>query len=182
MDKGSQLTVDEIIAHNFTRLSERYSVTGLAKALGVGRGLVYDMKGPRGKRPQRQFLWSDLVMICATLDIDLYELVLPPDDVEVAASPGGWGSIGPMDRDTLSYHIFGIPLGKWSPEIVSDLREQIQGERRRITKEYRRHLQKVVDDTNALQRAYEGVQRDFEAIQKAYAEVAQLAEEDKAED
>ncbi|MCH8984673.1 MAG: hypothetical protein IH943_11345 [Acidobacteria bacterium] len=183
-DEGSSVeegrrTLDDVVAANFKRLTKDYKAADLAKAIGVHRTLIYDMRGPREGRSQRQFLWSDLVAICAALDIDLYELALPPDDGESVAPPYESAQSGAMTRDTLSYHLFGIPLGRWTPELVADLRDQIQRQRRTIATEYRNALQKMADDTARLQRAYQAMQSQLDAIHEADALIEEwLAEEE----
>jgi transcriptional regulator with XRE-family HTH domain len=80
------LTLDEIIASNVQRLrnTKGWTVTELARELGVSRLVVYDMEGSRDDRQQREFKWSDLVALCGALNTVLFELVLPQEGVFIA--------------------------------------------------------------------------------------------------
>lgn len=73
------MSFDEVVAANLRRIREEkgLSVAELAEALGVGRHAVYDFERPRKGAQQRQFLWSEIVNLCAVFDVTIFELVLP---------------------------------------------------------------------------------------------------------
>jgi len=77
--------LDDVVASNVNRIREAAGVSRpvLAARLGVGQHVVRDYERPRKGQSQRAFLWSEIVALCHALDTNLFELVLPPGDVEV---------------------------------------------------------------------------------------------------
>ncbi len=149
MDEAKELTLDEVVSYNVRRLSKGFSVTELARRLDVGRGRVYDMRRARPGKPQRQFLWTDLVALCAALDVTLFDLVLPPAEFEVVGEGAGflvgdWEEVvawspakGGADvviqkhvgRDGAALRLFGVPKGiAPDPEKLSQLKETMKEE------------------------------------------------------
>lgn len=142
-------TLDEIVASNVRMLREArgLSTSKVAELMGVSRYLVYDMERPRGGREQREFSWTELVTLCGVLNTTLYELVLPPPDVEV------WGdvvryitddeivlstrwtteesSVAEVElhggRQGLSWRVFGVGE-KLTPSVVLKLTENARSE------------------------------------------------------
>ncbi len=125
-------TLDEIVADNVVRLRKdlRLTVESLARLIGVKPHVVYDMQRAQRGRPQRAFNWTELVALCGALNTTLFDLVLPPEGVQIAGIgdfPGrmadsdsefiyGPGEMvadaGPTGRDGLSWMLFGLPAEK----------------------------------------------------------------------
>lgn len=136
-------TLDEIIGDNVERLRKArgLEVPALAKALGVGRSVVYDMEGFRKGRRRREFKWSDLVALCGALETTVFELVLPVDDQKVAGLedlPGmipdqeGMRNVPPfaeIGRDGLSARLFGAGPAMLSPEALENYAKKAKKER-----------------------------------------------------
>ena len=122
------MTSDQVIALNVRRLRDEagISIRELADLLGVGEHVARDYERPRKGQPQRQFLWIDLVRLCYVLDVTLFDLVLPPEGVEVdgfavrdeagikAATSLGRGQVVEWlqadGRSKLTDILFGFPL------------------------------------------------------------------------
>lgn len=122
------MTIDEMIARNVRRVREArgLSVAQLAARLKVGRHLVYDYERPRPGAEQRQFLWSDLLKLCSSLQVTLFELVLPPAGVELER-PGMVEELWPIAADVtgkdarsrLGWLLFGVDGNKLDPDALA---------------------------------------------------------------
>ena len=129
-DTLDRKTLDEIVASNVAELRKArgLSVAKLAVRLGVARTTVYDMEGRADRRRQREFRWSELVALCAVLDTNLYQLVLPGKGVEISdkrpflVTDGDSPDIAvyhpnvKIGRDGLGWRLFGIGGDKINPE------------------------------------------------------------------
>lgn len=104
------LRFDEVVAANVRRIREEQglSVAELAKKLGLGRHVVYDFERPRQGAAQRAFLWSEIVTLCAVLDVTIFELVLPPEGHRTV--PAGWEHLPLVIPDAVETQ--GSPLMK----------------------------------------------------------------------
>lgn len=116
---AEEMSPDEVVAGNVKRIRERrsLSIQQMADRLGVSRALAYDMEGPRGDREQRQFTWTDLVWVCDALSTNVFELVLPPEDVQIrlekSLKTGGQvvgGRAEMVHRSWFSEKVFGGPV------------------------------------------------------------------------
>ena len=124
-------TVDQVIAANLRRLRENRGLSRrqLAELLTsltgekVADTRIIALEGARGPgRPLRSATWVELVQLCLALDVELYDLVLPPggevvqlpvvdlildhperEQVKVAVDRTA-------DREELSALIFGMPV------------------------------------------------------------------------
>ena len=157
-------TLDEIIAGNVRRLREDkkdWTITQLARALGVRRPVVYDMEGARNDRSQREFKWSDLVALCGVLETTLFELVLPPEGVKVAGAhprmiPEGDIEAWPFrsfGRDGLSGHLFGVGVEMLSPEVLEQFAAHAKALRTKrndlvqvLASQYLKEIEATVED------------------------------------
>ncbi len=129
-------TIDEVVAGNLQQIRKKreIGVTELARSLGVGRAVIYDMEGSaegrkqRNKRAQREFRLSDLMALCGALDTTLFELVLPEEGQKVRdlhQLPGMFPDEPDPDRqgppfqtygrDGLAQRLFGLPV-EWANE------------------------------------------------------------------
>lgn len=84
------MNVDEFVAANVKRIREdrEWSTAELADRLSIGRHVARDYERPRKGAEQRQFLWSEIVSLCAVLDVTIFELVLPREGHR--SVPEGW--------------------------------------------------------------------------------------------
>lgn len=75
------MQIDGAVAANVKRLREerKWSTADLAGRLGVGRHITRDYERPRKGAPQRQFLWEEIVNLCAVFNVTIFQLVLPPE-------------------------------------------------------------------------------------------------------
>lgn len=78
------------VAPNVRRLREDrgWSTADLAGRLGVGRHVVRDYERKRKGATQRQFLWSEIVSLCAVFDATIFDLILPEKGHRTV--PSGW--------------------------------------------------------------------------------------------
>ncbi len=108
-------TDDQIVARNIRRIREEkgLSVADLAKSIGVGKHRVYDYERPRAGAAQRQFLWSEIVLLCAGLDVTIFELVLPDEG----------------DRTISKWLDDEVPLPSWFSD---ELRDSFRGDDRGV--------------------------------------------------
>jgi transcriptional regulator with XRE-family HTH domain len=81
------------VATNVRRLREErgWTTAELAKRLSVGSHVVRDYERPRKGSAQRQFLWSEIVTLCAVFGATIFELTLPPDGYR--SVPEGWENL-----------------------------------------------------------------------------------------
>lgn len=147
------MTLDEVIAANVRRRREELnlSVADLAGRLDVGKHLVYDLERPRAGQQQREFAWSELVELCRALETNLFDLVLPPEDVKVefynfdtsgdvdlsaAAQRAGAGELAEIldrpDRAILGWLLFGVDGRDLDPEMFRSFVEKANRERRQV--------------------------------------------------
>lgn len=79
------MELNEVVAANVRRVREErgLSVAELAELLAVGKHRVYDYERPRKGEKQREFTLWDLFSLCVVLETTLFELLLPPEGVEV---------------------------------------------------------------------------------------------------
>ena len=143
MSAPDRLTLAEIVARNVRdvrKKKRRLSVHQLAGKLGVGEHIVRDMERPRKGQSQREFTWSELVALCGALDTNLFELVLPPEDVEVADarkflltdtdSPdvAVYHPNAQIGRDGLGWRVFGVPGNSLTPEVLKQMASNLSDE------------------------------------------------------
>lgn len=144
-----RMTLDEVVGANVAALRRREAMglgittAGLAQVLGVGEAVVRDMERPRKDRARREFRWSDLVALCAAFNTTLFDLVLPPEGVEVSdlrqvvteegepftlLAPGQSRKdrVEHVDRKALSWHLFGLEI---EDDDVENLAKKIAGNR-----------------------------------------------------
>lgn len=109
---------DEIVARNLRRIREekKISVAELANRIGVGKHRIYDFERPRAGAAQRQFLWSEIVLLCAGLGVTIFELVLPDEGERTV---GNW-----LDDE--------VPLPSWFSD---QLRDSFRGDDREVMME-----------------------------------------------
>ena len=81
-------TIDEVVAHNLRSLREGRGLSrpGLAKQLNATSGggwnewRIIDLEGARSpNRPPRPITWPEIVALSFTLDVTMFEIVLPSD-------------------------------------------------------------------------------------------------------
>lgn len=162
------MTFDEVVAHNVNRLrsDKRLPVAKLAEQLGVKPHVIYDFEGTRKEKPQRHFRWEEIVDLCYHLETNLFELVLPPQGVEIEgiAKSEDWrvrkrtgepvGSVGfEYDaRTELGWILFGIPPEMLTPDKLGAL--AVAGEKeiarreeiiREMTAEMLRRLDEAIE-------------------------------------
>ena len=77
-------TLDTVIATNMKKLRERQELSQveLARRLGCSRHRVMELEGRQGGR-RPAFTWQTLLALCQILECPIWELVLPPDEVDV---------------------------------------------------------------------------------------------------
>jgi len=126
------MDIDRVVAHNLRRLREEkgVSVAELARDLGVGKHLIYDFERPRRGKEQRQFLWSEIVMLCRGLGVTIFELVLPASG-EAMGIPGSMGGSqefqqwwNPDERGFLMETLFGIQFEPEDIDKLVDMRQR----------------------------------------------------------
>ena len=95
-----RLTLDQVVAQNIKKLrkarleeantltAKRWTATAMAERLTEKLGRKYsrytvaDLEGRR----EREIRWVELAALCAIFDVALWDLVLPPEGVEVETS------------------------------------------------------------------------------------------------
>ena len=100
--------MDEVVAYNIKRLridkSRGWTATELAEKLTevldreYTRFMVSDMEGRR----ERAVRWTEVAALCSVFDVRLWDLVLPPDGVEVASAIARGENIAVEVTDTPS--------------------------------------------------------------------------------
>ena len=82
--------MDEAVAANVKKLREarKWTTADLADRLRIGRHVARDYERPRKGAQQRQFLWEEIVNLCAVFNVTIFELVLPPKGQRTV--PAGW--------------------------------------------------------------------------------------------
>lgn len=147
------MTLDEVIAGNVRRRREELnlSVSDLADRLNVGKHLVYDLERPRAGQKQREFAWSELVELCRALETNLFDLVLPPEDVKVefyrfdtsgdvdlsaAARKAGADELAEIldrpDRAVLGWLLFGVDGRELDPAMFKSFVEKANRQRQQV--------------------------------------------------
>ena len=165
-EQNQQLTLDEIVAMNMSRLrrERNLTVSELARGLGISRPQVYDMERPRPGRSQREFRWRELVSLCRTLDTTLFELVLPPEGTLLDEGEEIIGILDrnasaddelddfkaePLDRYDMSLGVFGLPGDLTEADKLRQVLEKLRIEkqrRRRIFNEAFEYLFETLDE------------------------------------
>lgn len=167
------MTPDEVVASRLRELVKNdrdLSTKVLAQKLGIGEDQARDMQRPRRGRAQRAFTWLELVQLCEALDMSLFELVLPPEDVTVI---GYKGEVPPdargirktiltsmltAGRDQFARDVFQLPGGDWTPEFLSGVIDIIDDERTTRGAE----LEADVEKFTASARDFQAVVDSFE--------------------
>lgn len=136
LDERHMMTLDEVVAANVRRIRKErgWSVVELANRLGVTPHRVCDYERARSGHEQRAFSWVELVALCLALRTTLFDLVLPPAEVELDLYyfKGFLGRTDPVDemddRTRLGWDVFGVGWALFA-RLVSE--EEVV---RRITK------------------------------------------------
>jgi len=170
------MSLDEIVAKNLDSLIEKRgeTIANMARDLGVSRAQVYDMLKVRPGRPQREFKWSEIVRLASLLDVLVFDLVLPPEDVVLDA--GQWVTrfqsadlwdmpddetehlhVGALTRAEVGLALFGLPGDYLSQESVKRMRRE-----RELSKEQR--SQAVAEELDTLMRGLEEIQERAKSL------------------
>lgn len=139
-----QMSFDEVIADNVVRIMEEKGVpiARLAERLGVSRASFYDLIRARPGRPLREFRWNEVVRLAGALDVLVFDLVLPADDVRVTGARWKTGllekemldprsipkdldeiEIGALGAQDVSLALFGLP--QVNRQTLDDLRRRL---------------------------------------------------------
>jgi len=169
-----ELGLDEIVALNLAALIEekRIPIAAVARHLGVSRAQVYDLLGRRSGRPQREFRWSEIVKLAGFLDVLVFDLVLPPEDVvldggmwlirltaadlwERPPDEVGELHVGALSRDEVALGLFGLGSGLLSRDKLDEVRrrvEETKRDRARAVEEEMESLGQAMKDLEELAR------------------------------
>ena len=99
-ESGKSSTLDKVVGYNLNklRLKRNWTATELAEQLTEVTGkpytrfMVADLEGRR----ERAVRWVELAALCAIFDVALWDLVLPPEGVQVE-SRIAFGSVTDVD-------------------------------------------------------------------------------------
>jgi len=136
---------DEVVAYNVRRLRKDagLSIGEFAERLEIGEHVARDYERPRKGQPQRAFGWTEIVHMCLVLDTTLFDLVLPPEGVEIdaitrndplaliaaSAMPEQEEILRDRDgRDFLSWWLFGISSEDATPKLLKKMLDWRQAE------------------------------------------------------
>lgn len=145
------MTPDEVIAANVKRIRKERDLTviEMAKTLGVGRNLVYDLEGPRKGADQRAFLWTDLVRLCVFLDITIFDLVVPHEKSERTKTIEEWAQRNGVDpgaaRGSVLEAVFGFSEGQLREIRTGRFKEHTRAQFKQLVNELHAAMQSLED-------------------------------------
>jgi hypothetical protein len=180
LDPRNPPTIDEVVAHNLRKLREGLGLSRarLAKQLNATGGggwstwRIIDLEGARSPdRPPRPITWPEIVALSFTLDVTMFEIVLPSDiESAVNISSRVWdvptdrppkdGKESPQTyRHSMGTDLFSMTLFRLPAELLASDKLEESGERfnyQQSADEIARDLAKITEQVDDLaQRAKE---------------------------